>query len=163
VGAADDGQFAFKIKARGVMDGIEVERDAIVRYQNNSSGYVYGPMQLQRSQLTITSEPAVILGTPDVVPITPGGDGKLKISVRRFGATKGSEVLIRAKQPPATVTVIPVKVPGTVNDAQLVVSASPQAVSSPITLEVVSPVDGRPLGESAPFLIEVKSDAKEGK
>ena len=158
-----DGQFAFKIKARGVMDGMAVEHDAIVRYQNLSAGYVYGPMQMQRSQMTVTSPPAVILTTPDVFPVTQGGDAKLKVSVRRFGSAKTTELLIRAKHLPSAMTIAPLKAPATENIAQLIVSASPQAVSSPITLEVVSPVDGRPLGESAPFLIEVKSEAKGGK
>jgi hypothetical protein len=163
VGASAGGHFAFKIKARGVMEGVAVERDAIVRYQNLSAGYVYGPMQMQRSQVTVTSPPAVIISTPEVAAVTPGSDGKLKLTVRRFGSAKTSELLIRAKQLPSGVTIQPLKVPATENVAQLVVSASPQAVLSPITLEVVSPADGRRLGESAPFLMELKSEAKSGK
>ncbi len=163
VDSSTGGQFAFKIKARGVMDGTAVEHDAIVRYQNLSSGYVYGPMQVQHSQMTVTSPPEVILSTPEVFAVTQGSDGKLKVTVRRFGTAKASELLIRAKRLPSTVTLSPVKVPLTENNAQLVISASPQAESSPVTLEVVSPVDGRPVGESATFLMEVKPEAKGGK
>jgi hypothetical protein len=113
--------------------------------------------------VTVTAPPGVILSTPDTFPITPGADGKLKVSVRRFGSAKTSEVLIRAKQLPPALTIAPLKIPATAKDIQLVVSATPQAVSSPITLEAVSPSDGRLLGESAPFLVDVKSEAKDAK
>lgn len=150
------GHFDIKIKARGTMNGAVVERGAIVRYQNLAAGYVYGPMQVQRAQVTIVAAPGVILTVPETLSVAPGGSRELRVVVRRFGAAKQRDILVRALHNQPGVTVEPIRVPAGARDIKLVVSVNTQASSGPLTLEAVSAADGKPLGESAPFFMEVK-------
>ena len=39
------------------MDGTPVEHVATVHYQRLAAGYIYGPMEVQRAELTVISPP----------------------------------------------------------------------------------------------------------
>ncbi|MBM3724239.1 MAG: hypothetical protein FJW40_02275 [Acidobacteria bacterium] len=54
--AAQPGQFAWRLRARGVMNNRTVERDAIVRYENGATGYFFGPIEVQRSEITVVQK-----------------------------------------------------------------------------------------------------------
>lgn len=157
---APNGHFDFKIKARGSMDGVTVEHESTVRYQNQAAGYVYGPMQVQRAQLTVASPPGVILTAPETISVAPGRGRKLKVSIRRFGAAKQEDIVVRARRALPGLAVEPATVSAGAKDLELLVNASSQASSTPVTLEAVSAADGRTLGESAPFFVEIKPDAQ---
>lgn len=149
------GHSDFVVKARGVMNGVTVEHSAIVRYQNLSAGFTYGPMQQQRAQLTIAKAPAVILNLPDTISIAPGDERKLKIAVRRFGELKQQALRIQPHQMPSGFSSDPITVPVGAKNIEVIVKTNTKAVSTPLIFEVISE-DNRPVGQSPPVLFEIK-------
>lgn len=55
--SAKAGRYHWRLKARGTMNGRTVDHTGIVRYENLSAGYTYGPMQVQQADLTIVEAP----------------------------------------------------------------------------------------------------------
>ncbi|MFN7934042.1 MAG: PPC domain-containing protein [Bryobacteraceae bacterium] len=147
VGASTAGSYDFRIKGRGVVNGKTVEHEAIVYYNHLSVGYVYGSMQVQRAQLTVTAPPSVLLSGPDTVAL-----GSLKLAVRRFGEAKQAELTLRAKA--GAVRFTPVAVAASVKEASLMLEGDVPVGGATLIVEAVA--DGRVLGESAPIRVEAK-------
>ncbi|HYI92174.1 MAG TPA: PPC domain-containing protein [Bryobacteraceae bacterium] len=152
VEASPTGTFDFKVKGRGVMDGKTVEREAIVRYNHASAGYVYGPMQIQRGEFTVAEPPRVLITGPDNVD----AGSPLKLRVRRFGEAKQTAVTLRPKSPAGSLRISPVRVQTGASEATLKFEGEVGASGVPVVFEVVSDTDGTVIGESAPILIEAR-------
>lgn len=151
VGAGPTGTYDFKIKGRGVMNGRTVDREAIVRYNHLSVGYHYGPMQVQRAQLTVTPPPSAILTAPDTVTIgTP-----LKLTVRRFGDAKQANITLRPKSASAPVRFAAVVLPATAKEAAISLDGDVPASGATLIIEAVAS-GGKVLGESTPIRVEAK-------
>jgi hypothetical protein len=157
VGEIPPGRFPIKIKARGSMNGRTVEHEAVVRYQNLSAGYIYGPMQVQKAELTVASPPKVILDAGESISVGPDASHAITVTVRRFGDAKNTAVTIQPRQLPAGISAGPVQVPPNVKTATLQVKADRNASGGPVVLQAVSS-SGSLLGESDPILLEVKVD-----
>jgi len=155
VEGASTGTFDLRIKARGVRDGRTVEHEALVRYNHNSVGLLYGPMQVQRAQLTVSEAPEVLVTAADSV-IAGAQTTPVKLGIRRFGAAKQTALIVRPKALPAGIRAGEVKVPASVKEATLQVVGDAPAEGARIVLEVVSEADGKVIGESAPILIEAR-------
>ncbi len=157
--SANAGHFNFRIKARGTMAGKLVEHEASVHYFHQAAGYVYGPMEFQRAELTVNATPEVILNSASKVSVTPGVDKKIEISLLRPNAGSGAPLQIKAGQLPTGVTAEAVAAPAGATKVTLILKAKPEASSGPIVVQAVDAA-GKPAGESAPFLIEIKPAPK---
>jgi hypothetical protein len=153
------GHFDFKIKARGTMEGRTVEHEAIVRYQHAAAGYIYGPMEIQRARMSVAPVPGVLLTTPDVFSVKAGGSADLKVSVRRTGEGKESELLVRGRNLPSGIRVAESTVSAEARDIVISVSALGPAQRAAVTLEAIDAA-GVVHGESAPFILEVRPEAQ---
>lgn len=150
--AADaSGHHAFRIVARGTMDGMVVQHEASIQYQHAASGYIYGSMQMQQPELTITAAPKALLTTADTVSVAAGGTQTVKVTVRRFAEMKDVPLTVRARQLPTGVSGDPITIPANAKTGTFTLKAAKDAVSGPAVLAVVGAA-----GESAPFLVEVK-------
>ncbi|MEP6538001.1 MAG: PPC domain-containing protein, partial [Bryobacteraceae bacterium] len=153
--ASAAGHFPFRIKARGTMGGKIVEHEASVHYFHQAAGYVYGAMEFQRADLTVNPAPEVVLASAGKVSVSPGADKKLEISLLRPDAGNAGPLQIRAGRLPSGITAEAVAVPAGAAKVTLTIKASPEAVSGPMAVQAVDAA-GKPAGESAPFLVEVK-------
>ncbi len=151
------GHFDFTIRARGSMDGVVVEHTATVDYQRLAAGYVYGPMEVQKAELVVSSAPRVILDPPDTVAFSRGGSRNMKVAVRRFGDSKNSILRVQARSTPAGVTADQVEAAAGTTTVSVKIAAGPNATSGLVILEAVD-ASGKTLGESAPFLVELKME-----
>jgi len=149
------GHFNFRIKARGNMGGKLVEHEASVHYFHQAAGYVYGPMEFQRAELTVNATPEVILNFAGKVSLSPGVDKKVEISLLRPNAGNAGPLQIKAGQLPTGVTAEAVAVPAGANKVTLTIKTKPEASSGPMAFQAVDAA-GKPVGESAPFLVEIK-------
>jgi hypothetical protein len=157
-GLAAEGRFDLRIKARGVMEGSTVEHAAILCYQYRAAGLMYGPMQVQKAELNVAAAPGVILGVADKVSVVPGREGQLKVTVRRFGEANDRALVVRTKQAPEGIVLDPIQVPAGSKSATLAIKAGPGVSHAVVILEAVNP-DGRSVGESVPFIVEVKPES----
>lgn len=153
-----NGRFDFRIKAKGEMNGRVVEHEAIVRYQHSAAGYVYGPMQVQKAQVTVVPAPDVMLSTADSVFIAPGGTRKLKVSLRRFGSAKQANLFLRATGTPQGVLVEATPAPAGAKDVEVVLRASGGAVNAPLRLEAATSAEGPAIGVSPPFAVVIQPE-----
>jgi hypothetical protein len=153
-GSATAGTFDFRVKARGAMHGRTVEHQAIVRYNHASVGHLYGPMQVQRAQITVTAPPGVLLTLPDTV--THGSASTpIAVTVRRFGDAKQTALRLRPKNLPTGLDLAAVAVPGGVRDATVTLTGTLSGASEAmLVLEAVSTTDNMVIGESAPIRIQ---------
>ena len=152
VGRSPAGRYDFKIKGRGVMNGKTVEREAIVRYPFGAAGYIYGPMQVQRAQLSVVPPPEVILSGPDIISL----GSPLKLTVRRFGEAKQAALVLRPKTAVPGLRIAPVSVAASAKNAAIVIEGSAPSGGVPVVWQAVSETDGKVLAESSPILIEAR-------
>lgn len=94
-GASKPSRSAFRVRARGVMNGRTVEHTAIVRYENAAAGFTYGPMEEQIAEMTVVPPPAVLLSVPDKLMVSAGKEAELEVGVRRFGRGKTGSLRLR--------------------------------------------------------------------
>lgn len=114
-------------------------------------------MEVQKSELVVSRAPKVILEPPDTVTVSPGGSRNIKVAARRFGDTKNTIVRVRARSAPAGVSADPVEGAVGTTTVSVKIAAEPNATSGPVILEAVD-TSGKALGESAPFLVELKME-----
>lgn len=151
---AQPGRFEFRVKGRGVLNGRAVERTAIVRYENASAGYTYGPMEIQRAELTITTPPKVLLSVKDMIDVTPGEETVLAVSVRRFGEWKTGPLKLRTRGAGIKPAEVELKEGSRIAKLPLTLVA-PKEGAAPLTIEAITS-DGETLGESTPVIVQVK-------
>lgn len=157
---ARTGRSEFQMKGSGVMNGRAVERTAIVRYENAAAGHVYGPMEVQVSELTITTPPKVLISTPDTVTIDPGQELPLTVSIRRFGDAKAGSLRLRTRG--SGIKPAELEITEGSRNAKLPVSLAGTGESASLIVEAVGP-DGQILGESVPVTVRVKTDKEADK
>jgi hypothetical protein len=153
------GHFNFRIKARGTMGGTLVEHEAAVYYFHQAAGYIYGPMEFQRAELTVNATPDVILTAAGKLSLNRGGSKKLQVSLLWPGEAKDGVLQIRVGRAPAGVTAEAVEAPQPAKTVIMLVKASPEAAAGAMVLQAVDAA-GKAVGESAPFLVEIKPEAR---
>lgn len=155
---AHAGRSEFLVKGRGVLNGNTVEHTAIVRYEHAAAGYTYGPMQVQKAEMTIATAPKVLLSLSDQISVDAGKETTVTVNVRRFGQAKTEPMRLRASG--AGVKPAEVEVPDTARNATFPVAISPDAKSARLIVQALG-ADGQVLGESAPVIVHTKINAKE--
>lgn len=159
VSQAPEGRFPFVIKARGTWNGRVVEHTATVHYQRLTAGYVYGPMEVQKAELSVTRRPDIILGTPVKVVATAGAETQVAVKLERVTEAAEGPVAVRLGGAPTGITAPPAQAGGDAKTVTISLKAQSAAANAPIFLQAVSP-SGKVLGESAPFELDVKSEDK---
>jgi hypothetical protein len=155
---AHTGRSEFLVNGRGVMNGNTVEHTAIVRYEHAAAGYTYGPMQVQKAEMTIATAPKVLLSLGDQISVDPGKEASVTVNVRRFGQAKTASIKLRASG--RGVKPAELQVPDTARNAKLPVAISQDAKSARLVVQALG-ADGQVLGESAPVILQTKIDVKE--
>jgi hypothetical protein len=153
------GRAPFVVKAAGEWNGKHVERTAAVFYERLAAGYLYGPMQVQRAELTVAPAPRVLLTVPESMNVAASEPIRIPVGVRRFLDLRDSDVTVRVAGLPegwnaAAVTVsasqrdavIELEGPGAPSSAglrgQALVGEELVAESTPIAIQVRRPDDG---------------------
>ncbi|HYI92997.1 MAG TPA: hypothetical protein VEX68_05600 [Bryobacteraceae bacterium] len=154
------GRSEFLVKGRGVMNGTTVEHTAIVRYEHAAAGHTYGPMQIQKSEMTIATAPKVLLSMSDRIHLDAGKETPVTVNVRRFGDAKSGPIKLRASG--RGVKPAEVEVPETARNAKLPVAISQDAESARLVVQAVG-ADGQVLGESAPVMVQATIDKEADK
>lgn len=156
--SAHSGLSEFLVKGRGVMNGNTVEHTAIVRYEHAAAGHIYGPMQVQKAEMTIATPPKVLLSMTDRISVDAGKETPVTINVRRFGEAKSGPIKLRAKS--SGVKPAEVEVPDTVRNAKFPVAMTQDTGSARLIVQAIG-ADGKVLGESAPIIVQTKRSAGE--
>jgi hypothetical protein len=143
----------FVVKARGVVNGAVVERTGVVRYEHAAAGYTYGPMEVQKAELTVVPPPRVLLTLSDRIDIDPGQATAVPVSVRRFGDAKSAVIRLRTKG--SGLKQAEVELPEGARTTKLPVAIADASKSARLIVEAVGS-DGQVLGESAPVIVQAK-------
>lgn len=158
--SAQAGRSEFLVKGRGVMNGTSVEHTAIVRYEHAAAGYTYGPMQVQKSEMTIATAPKVLLSMSDRINLDAGKETSVTVNVRRFGEAKSGPIKLRASG--SGVKAAEVEVPETARNAKLPLAVTHGVESARLVVQAVG-ADGQVLGESAPVMVQARIDKEADK
>ena len=136
-------------KARGVMDGQTVEREAYTRYWWRVNQKVMGDAETGRLHVTIADPPELVLSAADKVTVAGGKAASIKVLVDRFDA--GNVPLEIAAEAPSGIVVEPATVQGSATTAVVKVTST---MDHPASVVLVGKADGRLLGKSHPIVID---------
>ena len=140
------------------MNGNTVEHTAIVRYEHAAAGYTYGPMQVQKAEMTIATAPKVLLSLTDQISVDAGKATAVTVNVRRFGEAKTGPIKLRASG--SGVEPAELEISDTARNAKLPIAIGQDVKSARLVVQAVG-ADGQVLGESAPVLVQTKTNVKE--
>jgi len=146
---APQGIYHFTVKGRGLFNGRTVERTARVHYQRYAAGYEYGPMQVERIDLTVVKPPKVVLKAPERLEAKSGQPVDLEVEVSRYLDAKNLPLRVRARSAVAGIQVEPVTADPSSKRVVLKVSASSGGM-----LVLVAESGSTILGECPPILVE---------
>jgi len=146
-----------RFRARGVMNGRVVEREARTQYWWKSRQKARGDSETTSLYATIADPPQLVLTTPYKISIVPGESDKLRVLIARFDDGK-TPLQLEAGALPTGVVVEPTTVPAGAAVAELNVS---NGSSVPVAIWLVGKVEGAVLGKSNPILIEPTSKTEQ--
>ena len=152
VQGAGPGRSEFLVKARGLVNGTPVERTAVVRYEHAAAGYTYGPMEVQKAELTIATAPKVLLSIADRINVDRGKGTAVAVGVRRFGDAKSGAIKLRTSG--SGVKPTEMEVPEGARSAKLPIAIE-GAGSAQLVVEART-ASGEVLGQSAPVVVQTK-------
>jgi len=87
---APAGDYAVRLRARGVMDGKVVEHTAEILYWWEHVGKVTGAVEEQKLVATVTDLPAVVFEAPESLSVAQGKVARLRVQVRRYDDGKSA-------------------------------------------------------------------------
>ena len=143
-----------RFRARGMMNGKTVEREAHTRYWWKTLQKVRGDSETAALCATIADPPQLILTTPDKLAVAPGKSGNIKVVIARFDETKAPLDLASAA-PVDGLTIEPLTVPAGATIAQVTVT---NRNATPTLVSLTGRSEGRLLGKSNPILIDPKEN-----
>ncbi len=142
-----------RFRARGVIEGRTVEREAYTRYWWRVNQKIMGDAQTGRLHVTIADPPRLILTAPDRVGVARGKPGTIRVIVNRFD--EGNSPLEVSAETPEGVAPEGVLVePATVDPSSTVALVKVTSTRDrPATVVLVGKTEGRVIGKSHPIVI----------
>jgi hypothetical protein len=142
-----------RFRARGVMNGRVVEHEVIPRYWFRPQKKTQGFSQAADLYATVADLPGLVLGVPDRVSTSMGGEETIQVVVTRLD--DGTAPLeLRPAEIPEGLLIEPVTVRpgGTLADVKVAASAN-----GPFSIILEGKTEGKLLGRSHPITIDVSA------